>query len=80
MLEVLSPSTHRFDRSQKVERYREIETVRLLVLVDPVTRTLETDERIDAASWRVTRHAEGAALELTYPPITLSAEEIFAED
>ena len=80
VFEVLSPSTAYYDRGDKVARYREIESVKVIVLVDPVARTFETYERLDADSWRVGRHPVGATLELAQPRVTLSADEMFAED
>ncbi len=80
VFEVLSPSTAYYDRGDKVARYREIDSIRLIVLIDPVGRTFETYERLDADSWRVERHREGEALELAQPRMTLTAEEMFAED
>ncbi len=77
VFEVLSPSTAYYDRGDKVARYREIESVRLIVLIDPVGQTFETYERLDADSWRVWRHPVGAALELAEPKVTITAEEMF---
>ena len=41
IIEVLSPSTQAYDRSQKFALYRRIETLREYVLVDPDTRRVE---------------------------------------
>lgn len=73
VFETFSPSTSKYEQSYKATRYREIEAVRLVVLVDPVARTFETYERLHADSWRVGRHRVGAALELAEPEVTLTA-------
>ncbi len=80
IFEVLPPSRPDDARGGHFARYREIESVKVIVLVDPMGQTCETYERLDADSWRVRRHPAGAALELAEPRVTLTAEEMFAED
>lgn len=79
IFEVLSPSTSRTDRGDKVRRYQDVGSLRLIVLVDPERRTFETYERIEEG-WRVGLHEPGATLKVTNPAFQITAEEMFAED
>ena len=80
IFEILSPSSVRRDRGRKLEAYRELDSVRLIVLVDAAERRFETYERVDDDEWAVGLHAPGATLDVLAPPFTITADEMFAVD
>lgn len=51
VLEVLSPTTQAYDRSQKFALYRRLESLREYVLVDPETRRVEAFRRSAQGQW-----------------------------
>ncbi len=51
VIEVLSPSTQAYDRSQKFALYRRIEALREYILVDPETRRVEAFRRGADGLW-----------------------------
>ena len=77
VVEVLSPSTARDDRSTKVFEYKQIEAVQLVVLVDPATQTVETHARFGADEWRHVRHRAGADIDIDPLAARLTSAEIF---
>lgn len=79
VFEVLSPSTARYDREQKVASYQNILSVRLIVLIDPERSTFETYERADEG-WTVGIHPQGTMLAVTDPAFQITADDMFADD
>lgn len=79
LFEVLSPSTARYDREQKIVAYQDVSSVRLIVLVDPDREQFETYERIEEG-WKVGHHLPGATLAVLDPAFEITADEMFAED
>jgi Uma2 family endonuclease len=73
IIEVLSPSTKRFDRGDKFDLYREIESVKECLLVHTDAMTVEHYSRQADNSWiyRETKDSAGAvfipALQITLP-------------
>ncbi len=58
VVEVLSPSTALYDRSDKFELYRQIATLREYVLIDSVTtRWVEVRRRDDTGGWTSTTYS-----------------------
>jgi Uma2 family endonuclease len=51
VLEVLSPTTQAYDRSQKFALYRRLESLREYVLADPETRRVEAFRRSAQGQW-----------------------------
>jgi len=80
MFEVLSPSTRKVDLFVKLTEYQAIESVRMIVYVDPARETIETWKRLSANAWRDVKHAVGAPLRIDDPGLEIPAAEIFARD
>lgn len=53
VIEILSPSTEAYDRGEKFELYRQIESFREYVLVSQKGPSVETYFRQDDGSWRI---------------------------
>ena len=64
VIEVLSPSTPAYDRSQKFALYRRIAALREYVLVDPDTRRVEAFRRTADGGWTFHDMSDGAVLAL----------------
>jgi Uma2 family endonuclease len=78
LFEVLSPSTERGDRSDKLMDHKALPSVETGVLVNPRTERIDTYERVGELEWRNLTLLSGAALTLLDPALTLTAEMIFA--
>ena len=64
VLEVLSPTTQAYDRSQKFALYRRLESLREYVLVDPETRRVEAFRRSEQGQWVLDDMSDAQALVL----------------
>jgi Uma2 family endonuclease len=64
VIEVLSPSTQAYDRSQKFALYRRIATLREYVLIDPETYRVEVFRPGDDGLWNLIDMSEDQALDL----------------
>ncbi len=64
VLEVLSPTTQAYDRSQKFALYRRLESLREYVLVDPETRRVEAFRRSAQGQWVLDDMSDTEALVL----------------
>ena len=77
IFEVTSPSTLRSDRGTKVAEYKQLDTVLLIVLIDPLTNRVETHERHGPDAWLHRLLPPESDLVLRDPPLTLTHGEIF---
>lgn len=77
IFEVLSPSTVREDRGAKVFEYKRLPSVTMIVLIDPVSQSVETHDRINDHEWRHRQLLREADLVLSEPAVTLTFGEIF---
>ena len=79
VFEVLSPGTAGDDSRFKAEQYRALPSLRLIALVDPAGETIRGFARPEPGGrWEEFILDRGASLVLPEPPVTLTAEEIFA--
>jgi Uma2 family endonuclease len=77
LFEILSPSTRSYDLGAKAHCYLSIASVKAVVIVDPIARSLITHVRIGPESWQTTMLPVGSDLVLADPALTLTAAEIF---
>lgn len=77
VFEVLSPSTARHDKGDKMWEYQTLASLDMIVLVHPVRRWMSVYERLGADEWRNVTLVFGRELVLRDPAATLTAEEIF---
>jgi Uma2 family endonuclease len=79
VVEVLSPGTSSYDRGAKSFHYRQIPTMREIVLIDASSRTTEVYRRHDESHWTLAQHAPGQSVTFESIGLTLAAGEIFAD-
>jgi Uma2 family endonuclease len=77
IVEVLSPSTEAFDRGGKFAAYRQIDTLREYLMVDPESGRVELYRREAEGRWSLLAPAD--ATELLSVDLRLSAAEIFED-
>jgi len=78
VVEVLSPSTQSYDRSQKFSLYRRIDALKEYVLVDPDTRRVEAFRRNANNDWVLHDMSESDTLELACLALRVPMLEVFA--
>jgi Uma2 family endonuclease len=82
IIEALSPSTAHYDRGYKLDRYREFETIRQVVLVDPDEARVEVwlrDEASGWAQWPVVLRSMDERLELPSVGASVTLAEIYED-
>lgn len=79
VVEVLSPSTCHYDRGEKSFHYRQLPTMREIVLIDVASRTTEVYRRQDASHWTLAQSAQGEGVTFESIGLQLTAEEMFAD-
>ena len=77
VLEVLSPSTQAYDRSQKFALYRRIPALQEYILVDPDTRRVEGFRRGADGLWVLHDMSEAPAMEAASVGCTVPLAEVF---
>lgn len=80
VVEILSPSTRRYDLGVKLNEYRDLATVETIVLVDPQLEQVRVLQRTGPGAWTDTLFTEPADLELPSLGIVMPHAEIFADD
>lgn len=77
IVEVLSPSTQSYDRSQKFALYRRLTSLREYILVDPDTRRVEGFRRDAQGQWVLHDMSDGPALEAASVGATVPLLDVF---
>ena len=77
IIEVLSPSTQAYDRSQKFAIYRRIESLREYALIDPETRRVEIFRPGDDGLWNLLDMSDEAAIELASVDCRIALGDLF---
>ena len=77
VMEVLSPSTEFEDRRVKVAQYQAVDSLRTIVLVDPVRQRFEMHRRAADGDWEHLVAEPGSDLVLDHPAVTITAAEMF---
>ena len=77
VVEVLSPSTQSYDRSQKFALYRRIPSLREYILVDPDTRRVDGFRRDEKGQWVLVDMSDGSALEAASIGASVSLVDVF---
>ena len=77
VIEVLSPSTQGYDRSQKFALYRRVVSLQEYMLIDPDTRRVESFRRGAGGLWVLHDMSDDDALEAASVGVSVSLAEIF---
>jgi Uma2 family endonuclease len=78
VIEVLSPSTQGYDRSQKFALYRRIASLQEYILVDPDTRRVEAFRRRPDDAWVLHDMSDGDTLHAASLDVRVPLAEVFA--
>jgi len=78
VLEVLSPTTQAYDRSQKFALYRRVESLQEFVLVDPDTRRIEVFRRGADGLWDLHDQSDDESLVAASIGCTVRMIDVFA--
>lgn len=78
LVEVLSPSTEQYDRTEKVTHYQRIESLRAIVLIGHSEQIVEVWQRPDAGEWTLSTHRAGL-VQLPSIGATLPVSEVYRD-
>ncbi len=78
VIEVLSPSTQSYDRSQKFALYRRLASLQEYILVDPETRRVEGFRRNAADQWVLFDMSQTETLECASVGCSIPMAQVFA--
>lgn len=78
VIEVLSPSTQGYDRSQKFAMYRRLESLQEYLLVDPDTRRVEAFRRSPDGTWVLNDMSDGDTLHAHSLGVSVAMGGVFA--
>jgi Uma2 family endonuclease len=78
VVEVLSPSTQVYDRSQKFALYRRLPSLREYLLVDPETQRVEAFRRMATQQWVLDDMSEAATLQVPALGVAFAMSDVFA--
>lgn len=76
LVEVLSPSTEDYDRGEKLEHYKQIESLRAVMVISHDTRRVAVWTR-EVAGWAVKHVVDGEAANLASIDCSLPVAEIY---
>lgn len=79
IVEVISPSTHKYDTGFKLERYMALASVQHVLIVNAKTRTIVHHRRASGASFETTSVSEGV-LGLNLPGLEIPVADFFDVD
>jgi len=78
LVEVLSPSTEQYDRSEKLPQYQRIESLRTVVLIGHSEQVIEVWQRPNGGEWILSTHRTGL-VELPSIAATLPVSEVYRD-
>jgi Uma2 family endonuclease len=79
LVEVTSPSTEAYDRSEKLEHYKRIASLREVVLVSHRERLVEVMRREEDGSWSRHEARQGGAAKLESIACELEVDEVYRD-
>lgn len=77
VIEVLSPTTQGYDRSQKFALYRRVASLQEYLLVDPDSRRVEAFRRMPDGAWMFADMSDGSVLQAASIGAALSLADVF---
>jgi Uma2 family endonuclease len=79
VMEVLSPSTAAYDRGEKFARYRQLESLEEMVLIDPDTRRSDVFRRAPEGRWLLQSFNGDQTLELASVDLRIAPAALYAD-
>ncbi len=82
IVEVLSPSTSKIDRREKLIAYKQINTLKEYIIVHQRKRNIEVHSRTTDGGWKVHSYTGGESLTLSFgstEPLVVSVDEIYQD-
>ena len=79
LVEVLSPRTADYDRIEKLENYKQIASLREVVLIDHEERLIELWSRDEGESWARTEARAGKSALVRSIGVNLSVDEVYRD-
>jgi len=79
VIEVLSKSTAAYDRGDKFQKYRTLQSLKEYVLIDPIGRTTDVYRKGDDGLWVLHPFSKGQAIQLASVYLDIQSEDLFAE-
>jgi len=79
VIEVLSPSTFKYDRSFKVNAYKKIPSLVECVIIEQNKCFIEVHQRVDENTWGYAAYGPGDDVHFESIGLTLSVEEIYTD-
>ena len=79
LVEVLSPSTRDYDLEEKYAHYREIDSLRVYLVIDAAAQTIELRSRSEEGSWSTRVFARGEHVPLEAVGANLDVRAVFDE-
>jgi len=76
LVEVTSTSTEDYDRGEKLSHYRQIPTVRTILILSHREARI-TAVRRESDGWRTTEHRAGETVRLSSPAAVLEVDEVY---
>lgn len=77
LVEVTSKSTEDYDRGEKLESYKQLESLRAVLIVSHRSRRVTIVERRDAAGWTEREASGGEDVDLTLHDASFSVDSIY---
>jgi Uma2 family endonuclease len=79
LVEVLSPNTEEYDRGEKLEHYRQVTTLREVVLVGHREASIEVWRRDDDGAWASAAFGRGQTVSLASVGCELEVDDVFQD-
>ncbi len=76
LVEVTSPSTEDYDRSEKFSHYKQLPSLQAVIFVSHKTPRLTVKVRV-GTGWEEREYRSGDRLELRQPPVSLAVDDVY---
>ncbi len=77
LVEVTSPSSKDYDRGEKLSHYKQLPSLRVLIIVAYDAKRITVVER-GTTGWNLTEFRSGEVAVVTEPPLQLAVDELYA--
>ena len=77
LVEVTSPSSKDYDRGEKLSHYKQLPSLRVVIIVAYDAKRITMVER-GSTGWNLTEFRSGEVAQVTEPPLQLAVDELYA--